>query len=123
MMLLNYFHLSFFGLLFVLIALHCFGDFVFQGDFMAKTKNHTLTPDPCFWVPVLLAHSMVHAFLVFVCTGHMGCAIFMLITHIAIDFVKCQGWFGKGGRAFVADQLMHLVVVGLIATYLILFKG
>ncbi|BAW19236.1 hypothetical protein [Ralstonia phage RP31] len=116
----SFLHFTFPVLLFILIAGHCFGDFVFQGDFMAKTKNHKLEPDPCFWVPVLLAHCMVHALLVLLITGVFWTAIVMLVTHILIDFAKCQGWLGKGGLAFLADQLLHLFVVIMIAVQLTL---
>jgi hypothetical protein len=110
-----FFHFSFPVLLFALIGCHFFGDFVFQNDFVAKAKNFKLTPDPCFWVPVLLSHCWVHAMLVLLATGVFWTALFMLVTHWCIDWFKCAGLLGQNGLGFVIDQLLHLLVIVMIA--------
>jgi type IV secretory pathway VirB6-like protein len=105
---------AFFQTLFVLWFGHFLGDFSLQNDFVAKAKNPIETPDPNIWITVMLAHCMIHAGVVFVITGVLWHALFVLFTHIAIDIAKCVGYLGKGSKSFVFDQCLHFLVLLLI---------
>ncbi len=86
-----------------LLAGHFFGDYVFQNDFLARSKNHKnpLPGIPWFWS--LLAHSVVHGSLVLLVTGSLRLASYETITHLVIDFHKSNEDIG-----FHTDQALHI---------------
>lgn len=97
-------------LLFRLLIAHAVADFALQSDSMAKGKNrHRKTEPPpgasyqpswFLWLP---AHAIVHAGAVWVATGSAWIALAELVIHAAIDFGKCENWYGM-----YADQAMHV---------------
>lgn len=98
----------------VLLALHFLGDFPMQGEFLAKGKNH-LTNPPEVWITCLIAHCTIHAGLVLAVTGEIVLAGIVFVTHACIDMLKCNGDLGEGPEAFAHDQIMHVVIVAVIA--------
>lgn len=107
---LHYFASTFFVLLFY----HFLADFPLQGDYMAKAKIPLVNP-PGIWFFAMFGHSVIHAGFVFLATKQLSLALLQLVTHFAIDFGKCDGWFGEGSKAFVRDQVLHIAVLVLIA--------
>lgn len=105
---------SFVVTLFVLCFGHFLADFSLQNDYMARTKNHTLIESDATWLPVMIAHCMIHAGVVFVITGRFWMAYVMLLTHFLIDVSKCAGYLGYGARGFMVDQGLHLLVIVLL---------
>lgn len=99
---------------FLLMFGHFLADFPLQQEYLATAKDPTKNPIE-IWTVALLAHCTIHAGIVFVLTGSMKLAMFMLGTHILIDVSKCVGFFGKTPRAFLVDQLFHTAVVAIIA--------
>lgn len=99
---------------FILLFGHFLADFALQNDFVARSK------DPRFnvremWIPVMIAHCMIHAGVVFIITGYLSLALFQFATHYLIDVAKCMQMFGKTDRAFVIDQMLHVAVMAIIA--------
>lgn len=110
----------FFATFFVLLFGHCLADFALQNDYTAKAKNPLLN-SRYIWIPVMFAHCMIHAGIVYLVTGMLSLALFQLVTHFAIDWLKCEHRLGKGDKAFLKDQLLHVVVI-LITTIVYYFS-
>lgn len=106
----------------LLLSAHVAGDFWAQNDFIARFKARSSNAG--FWWIVLFSHAYIHGSLAMlaVLVWMDGSASKMLllaslayvtVTHLLIDFAKCEGCFGAGTLAFVTDQTLHLVVVAL----------
>ena len=92
-----------------LLAAHALGDFVFQTRRDVQEKHRPA---------VLIKHGMIHAALAYVLVGVPSAwpiPLLILATHLAIDFAKTR-LSGGGLRAFVADQVAHLLVLAGIAS-------
>lgn len=99
---------------FLLMFGHFLADFPLQGDYLSRTKD-PLKNEFGIWFISMFAHSMIHAGVVFILTGSIVLAGFMLATHFFIDYAKCAGWFGKGTPAYTRDQIFHIVVLLMIS--------
>lgn len=114
------------ALFFWLLVGHCLADYPLQGEFLARAKdrnNKSMGFVP--WQIALFAHSMIHAGFVAALTGSLWLGLAELAAHIAIDFAKCESWFGRAPglvlnpydrshmvperRAFWIDQTLHVV--------------
>jgi hypothetical protein len=96
---------QFINVFFMLIASHYFGDYVFQGEPMAKGKNHRQNKDGHVpWYVWLSAHAAVHATLVGVVLGAWYWALAEYCLHWLIDYRKCDGRL-----SFHRDQQLHLL--------------
>lgn len=105
----------FFTSFFLLLFGHFLGDFPLQGNYLATTKN-PLTHAWQIWVTSLVAHSTIHAGIVYVLTGTWYLSLIMFITHFGIDYLKCTNDnFGKDpAKAFFTDQVLHVLVLLVI---------
>ena len=101
------------NLFFKLIIGHAFSDFVFQSDWMAKTKNPNFRIDPrliepqkpqIVWPYVLIAHALVNGGIVYLITGNVWLGFFETVIHWIVDFGKCKNWYG-----FHIDQMIHIL--------------
>lgn len=99
----------------ILLTLHFLADFPLQGEFLAKGKNSRTNP-PEVWITCLIAHCTIHAGLVFAFTEELSLAAIMFITHACVDMLKCNGDLGEGPEAFAHDQIMHVVIIAVIAS-------
>jgi len=95
---------------FRLLIGHAAADFWAQSDTMAKGKNrHRKTEPPPgakyqpTWMYWLLAHALIHGGAVWMATGSVGAAISETLAHAAIDFGKCENWYG-----IHTDQALHI---------------
>lgn len=95
---------------FILLFGHCLADFALQNDFVAKSKNPRFNVRE-IWIPVMFAHCMIHAGVVFIITGMLGLGLLQLVCHFLIDMAKCLNVFGKTDRSFVIDQILHVLVL------------
>ena len=96
----------------LLLAGHLIGDFLFQSSFVATHKNR---------FPILLRHGLelgfIHA-VTLLPAGNTGALIVTLpivMLHIAIDAWKARR---DSLTAFLTDQVVHLAVLALAATWL-----
>lgn len=96
---------------------HVLGDFVLQPkSLVEKRKVH---------IQYLLLHVAIHTIallLVFAqtLTIHWQGILFIVATHLAIDSLKIwyeQKWPTKPFRAFVIDQLLHLLMIGIVMIF------
>jgi hypothetical protein len=109
--------------LFALLVGHALGDFALQSDFLARAKNRRSNLDGFFpngsprgvWISALLAHSLIHAGAVWLCTGSVVLGLVELALHANIDFVK-----GEGRVSFGVDQALHLLckVIYVVLLYI-----
>lgn len=99
---------------FLLLFGHFLADFPLQQEYLSRTKDHTKN-DFEIWFISMFAHCMIHAGVVFVLTGSIKMAGFMLVSHFFIDYSKCDGALGKGNRGYAMDQTLHFLVLFLIA--------
>lgn len=98
-------------LLAYLIGIHYLCDFPLQGDFIARYKARWVNDGPNdFWVHCLVAHCAIHSLGVLLITGDLLASLIMFASHALIDFLKCEGKL-----SFTTDQLLHLLVIVLIA--------
>lgn len=100
-------------ILFKLLAGHAFADFALQSDFIAKNKNrHSVPmgynpelhgPMQTVWPYVLGSHAMIHGAFVYLATGRADLGFAEAVCHAAIDFGKCEKWYG-----IHIDQGLHI---------------
>lgn len=91
--------------LFLLIFGHALGDYAFQSEYMALSKNRN-NPQGAngVWTHSLTMHAVIHGGIVGIITGSatLGCA--ELVAHFATDFFKCEKKYG-----FHTDQVIHIL--------------
>lgn len=96
---------------------HIIGDFVLQTKSMVTKRKNEIT--------YLLLHVIIHAalltlFFVNELQQWWQPIVFILSTHLAIDSLKVwweKKWPYKMFTAFVADQALHLLMIGLVITH------
>ena len=97
-------------LLLKLMIGHALADFALQNPGMARLKNRHNEPTnvpigqkivPC-WVYFLTAHALIHGGTVWIVTECWYLAVAEIISHWAIDFVKCENWTNPH-----IDQFLH----------------
>lgn len=93
---------------FWLIVGHAVCDYPLQGDFLAKAKNHKAPIPGVDWAIALAAHAAIHAGAVMLATGSLVLACAEYAAHVAIDWGKCQGFYG-----FRYDQGLHMLCKAL----------
>jgi hypothetical protein len=86
--------------LLLLFAGHALCDYPLQGDFLAKAKNHKLNPHG--WPRDLIAHTLIHAGMVFLITRSLWFALAELVIHTVTDYAKCDGRISSN-----VDQAIH----------------
>ena len=93
--------------LLLLICCHYLCDFPLQGEFVSKYKakyiNGNYNP---IWYHVLIAHSVIHTLPVLLITGSWGLGLWMIVSHFAIDYLKCAKVI-----TFNQDQFLHGLVI------------
>ena len=103
---------GFFVFLFAFAIGHVLTDYPLQGSFLAQAKNrHNSTiilageakPPRGLWIHALTAHSLIQGGAVWVISGSVTLAALEVVLHWAIDFFKCEGWFG-----YTTDQALHI---------------
>lgn len=90
--------------LFWLLVGHGIADYPLQGDFLARGKNHRLPLPGVPWQQCLLWHAAIHAGAVALVTRSVGFGCAEFVAHVAIDYGKCDGWYG-----FHSDQAIHVL--------------
>lgn len=96
---------------FALLVSHALCDFTFQTEPMAKGKNRNRPPpEPppgakpqTIWPYWLSAHALIHGGGVALVTGIWWLGLCEAIAHAAIDFGKCENWYGIN-----TDQAAHI---------------
>lgn len=90
--------------LFLLIFGHALGDYAFQSEYMAMSKNRN-NPQGAqgVWVHSLTMHAIIHGGIVGIITGSATLGFAELFAHFATDFFKCEKKFG-----FHVDQAIHI---------------
>lgn len=94
------------GLLFWLVISHFALDYPLQGDAVAVEKSrHSKSALQAHvpWYYWLTAHALMHAGGVALVTGSVALGGAELCAHWAIDFGKCERWYG-----IHVDQALHL---------------
>lgn len=86
-------------LIITLIFCHLIGDYVFQSDFIAKTKGTN-------WYH-LIVHCMLYCLPFFVIYGLTWQLLFIFIAHMVIDPIKAR--YNKIN--YITDQLLHYIVM------------
>jgi hypothetical protein len=97
-------------LIWKLLVSHAVMDYWAQSDALAKMKNrhNRWTPPPgqefqTVWPYALTSHAMMHGLGVYIACGSLSVALAETVSHWAIDFGKCENWYG-----IHADQAMHI---------------
>jgi len=100
-----------FEALFLMVFLHCLGDFALQSESMAKGKNRhnkcTFVPEgqkfkKC-WPYWLLSHAFIQGGLIYIFTGNLIISLTEVLLHFVIDFIKCENITNPHH-----DQVFHL---------------
>ena len=86
----------------LLVAGHGLADYALQGDYMAKTKDHTNPNNKGIWFHSLFAHSWIHGGFVAVITGLWWLGVLEAAIHGFTDWLKCDRRI-----TFVTDQYVH----------------
>lgn len=94
----------------LLIAVHFTCDFALQSDYIARGKNRYSGVAPREWWIILSAHGFIHGLGVYLLTESFTAFVFQVVTHIAIDFTKCEEKI-----TYKVDQLLHVLVMAFIA--------
>lgn len=98
--------------IFLLMIAHALCDFALQTEPMAQGKNRTRPVDlskippgqkvQSVWPHWLTSHALIHAGGVYVVTQSVTAALVEFVAHWAIDFGKCESWYG-----IHTDQGLH----------------
>jgi hypothetical protein len=91
-----------------LIVGHAIMDFWAQSDALAQLKNRNIanTRGPGaagIWPYALTSHSLHHGAAVAIVTGSVWLGVAETVSHWAIDFGKCENWYG-----IHVDQAAHV---------------
>ncbi len=99
--------------LFLMLCGHAVADFMLQHPWVAQSKNRHSAPagyDPklhgpkqAIWPYVLTAHALTHGAMVYLATGSTALGVAETAAHWAIDFGKCERWYG-----IHTDQWLHI---------------
>ncbi len=103
--------LNMFGLL---VFVHLLMDYPLQGDFMSKAKNRTSPFPGVPWRTILISHSFMHGFAVYLITGSAVLLIIETHCHYLIDQDKCLNKI-----SFNTDQFLHIFMKLIYAVVLI----
>ena len=94
-----------------LIIGHAVMDFWGQSDALARMKNRHRRSEPppgatpqTIWPYALGAHGLMHGAAVTWATGSVGLGMAEAVAHSAIDFGKCENWYG-----IHVDQALHVL--------------
>jgi hypothetical protein len=107
--------IDFFTIFFLLVVGHFVADYPLQGDFLAKAKNANNPIPGVPWWQAMIAHSGIHAGMVYFVTGFLFLAIFEWIMHFIIDNSKCDGIM-----TYNQDQFAHIFCKFAIALFYIM---
>ena len=83
----------------LLVMCHLIGDYVLQGDFIAKTKGQN-------WYH-LLVHCGLYIVPFYICLGFIPQLALLFLTHIVVDALKAR--YGKIN--YVVDQVWHYLML------------
>lgn len=99
--------------LFLMLCGHAVADFMLQHPWVAQNKNrHAVStgydpklhgPRETIWPYVLTAHALTHGAFVCLATGSAALGLAETAAHWAIDFGKCERWYG-----IHVDQWLHI---------------
>lgn len=103
-------------MLFYLLAAHALCDYPLQGDFLAKGKNHKAPIPGVPFYHCLIAHALIQGGAVALITGSLAIGVAETAIHAAIDYGKCEGWYG-----FNTDQILHIACK--VAWFLLVIGG
>lgn len=98
--------MTWFMVLFLMLAAHAANDYALQGDAVAVNKNrnaNTPLQQHVPWYYWLGAHALQHGGAVALITGSAWLGLVETIAHFAIDFGKCEKKYDIHG-----DQILHL---------------
>jgi hypothetical protein len=90
--------------LLLLIFGHALGDYSFQSEYMAlsKNRNHAMGANGV-WLHCLTMHAVIHGGIVGIITHSASLGIAEFLAHFAIDFFKCEKKYG-----YHTDQIIHI---------------
>lgn len=91
----------------ILLTAHLLGDFVLQGDWIIQRKKR-------FRVLALHAGLVTAASALLLGSLHAPILLIIFGSHFVIDAIKVR-WLPDRAGTFIADQLMHVGVVGALA--------
>jgi len=102
--------------LLLMIMAHFVADYPLQTPEMGKYKNRRNQPKPPdskarmvrVWPAYLIAHGMVHGFLVAM-VADVWAGLAIAIIHSVQDFIKCEIQYSPN-----LDQLIHVVVIVMV---------
>ena len=101
------------GLFLNLLLAHLIGDFVLQTDGLCKKKREKGLKSWFMWVHPIIVTGLT--WLLFGGWGFVWGAVITFASHLLIDAVK--SWLERKGQHvgyFVCDQVLHLLVIGLL---------
>lgn len=97
----------------VFVAAHALADFCLQPDWLYSRKKD---------LRYLSLHGLVHSLLVAACIDFEGrwtiAVAIVFVTHVGVDALKLR-FGGQSARAFVFDQVAHLLVLFVLAHELV----
>ncbi|ANW95772.1 hypothetical protein AXE80_05525 [Wenyingzhuangia fucanilytica] len=97
-----------------LLIAHVLGDFVLQSSKWVKDKEKKK-----FASKYLYIHTAIHALLLLIAFGfqtkYLWTVILISISHLLIDGIKLLKPIKNTRVLFFADQIAHLIVIGLVA--------
>ncbi|XKT75365.1 MAG: DUF3307 domain-containing protein [Patescibacteria group bacterium UBA2103] len=97
-----------FELFFALCIGHAVVDYGLSTEYVALGKSHKNPVGKGVWPWVLLAHSLMHAGVVYTITGYWILAVGELLLHAITDYLKSDGKIN-----YHVDQSIHYLTKGL----------
>ncbi|MCR5180938.1 MAG: DUF3307 domain-containing protein [Bacteroidaceae bacterium] len=99
-----------------LLCAHLCSDFIFQTDAINTGKRKSGSKG----LGYQMLHSMIHAIVAYLFVADWSCwliPVVILVSHFFIDMIKCK-LHKDSLTIFLADQLAHIIVIGLLWFFL-----
>ncbi len=103
--------MSYFQTLWMLLCGHALADYALQSEWMIREKNRRYSQDGHWWW-VLIAHSLINGFFVFVITQSTILGLVETVVHGITDLLKCEDVISPN-----VDQSIHLISKGVYAGF------
>lgn len=114
---------NFLLIFFQLLMAHAVTDFALQTEFIALSKSRYTTPKYLdkdhlpMWPYTLTAHALINAAGVWLVTRRFDLALWELIIHCLVDFIKCEKLLNLH-----YDQLLHVCSKFLFAFFMLIIN-
>lgn len=101
--------MPFIELAFWLLVGHAVADYALQTQYISAAKSRHTPEGEYIWFWILFMHATIHGGMVAYATGYVWLGLAEIVAHMWIDYSKNEGRFGRGAKAHLIDQGLHVL--------------